>query len=1015
MPTPEVTPNERPGWLKRTFSAFKRFFSGKEAPLQPPPTAWFSDVLEEELAYIRRRRYGHEPARGVHRSLVGVAFSGGGIRSATTNLGVLQALSKMGILQMTDYICTVSGGGFIGSCLSSLLSLEDQPATGKAPPVVAKGRRPMFGTDWASFPFNWTTARGAAQLRHLRTHGTFLVTRKGLLARETMRSVGHLLSGTLYHLSMALLAMGAIGLLYMSLLLAAGPAVDDTLRRMTPPVPAFGTAYEERFEGGAVPTFRGEATEFAAERVPELHITDTPPTYVQSTTFAYPSLFDRVTTKAQSAFTDAVNAAADNGQYVVVSIAFGVFIALAAFVYLSRYRVIARYITPLSQARPGESQEDFFATCVLRVAGRISLAAVIVWCLVPLIVLTSDGMGTGAVAPWVGSQVSGWLPAWVSSLGGSAAQGGRWLVSGFVQVVRAVVPANTGAPLVLMFLPVMTVASIRVTTWCLHVWFARRATYWTRDLRSLWSAYQAMATYALWSAVMLAAFPVAVYTFREHQTWVGLSGILSLVLARLLTFREGHQAAPSRVPASVRKWMLGLAMGGGLVLLLVALCAFLVPDEPFVRRPAGQPRPDRADVEQAWRNSVQSAAGDNLTVGLLALGGFVVLGFVGSANKLSPHYFYRDRLAEAYLATDEKYDSDPPVAATFSLSWRKATSRNVHPHARPLRTMRDDMEMPLAQLHYQDAAHGPAAPAAPYHLISCAINLAASRDLTRKDRKSGYFLFSKFFCGSTHTGFIRTDRYRKGETKLARAITISGAAASSAIGAGTYFAQALATVLFNLRLGYWMSNPGHQLRESPQSVVFWPKWLWREITMRTDERHELINLSDGGHTGDNVGIYPLLQRQCKLIVACDAECDPSVGFDSFTEAIRHAYVDLGIDIDIDLTMIRPDTTTGVSRSHCAVGLIKYPKTSTGTHPVGYLIYLKNSLTGDEPEPVLNYKTRHSAFPHESTVDQFFDDAQFESYRSLGYHIAEHAFAGWIDTPQFKMWLRTSAPVSRVTV
>jgi hypothetical protein len=202
--------------------------------------------------------------------------------------------------------------------------------------------------------------------------------------------------------------------------------------------------------------------------------------------------------------------------------------------------------------------------------------------------------------------------------------------------------------------------------------------------------------------------------------------------------------------------------------------------------------------------------------------------------------------------------------------------------------------------------------------------------------------------------------------------------------------------------------------------VFWPKWLWREIAMRTDEHSELVNLSDGGHTGDNVGIYPLLQRQCKLIIACDAECDPSIGFKSFTEALRHAYVDLGIVVDIDLTMVRPDTATGMSRSHCAVGLVRYPARQVkGTdgelveeHPVGYLVYLKNSLTGDEPEPVLNYKSEHAAFPHESTVDQFFDDAQFESYRSLGFHIAEQAFAGWIETREFRDWLVSSGPVAR---
>jgi len=52
-------------------------------------------------------------------NLMGLALSGGGIRSATFNLGVLQALAKLGLLKEFDYLSTVSGGGYIGSWLSA--------------------------------------------------------------------------------------------------------------------------------------------------------------------------------------------------------------------------------------------------------------------------------------------------------------------------------------------------------------------------------------------------------------------------------------------------------------------------------------------------------------------------------------------------------------------------------------------------------------------------------------------------------------------------------------------------------------------------------------------------------------------------------------------------------------------------------------------------------------------------------------------------------------------------------
>jgi hypothetical protein len=53
-----------------------------------------------------------------------------------------------------------------------------------------------------------------------------------------------------------------------------------------------------------------------------------------------------------------------------------------------------------------------------------------------------------------------------------------------------------------------------------------------------------------------------------------------------------------------------------------------------------------------------------------------------------------------------------------------------------------------------------------------------------------------------------------------------------------------------------------------------------------------------------------------------------------------------------------------------------------------LIYLKPSLTGDEPADVRHYASQRPTFPHETTTDQFFSEAQFESYRRLGLHVIE---------------------------
>lgn len=58
-----------------------------------------------------------------------------------------------------------------------------------------------------------------------------------------------------------------------------------------------------------------------------------------------------------------------------------------------------------------------------------------------------------------------------------------------------------------------------------------------------------------------------------------------------------------------------------------------------------------------------------------------------------------------------------------------------------------------------------------------------------------------------------------------------------------------------------------------------------------------------------------------------------------------------------------------------------------------MLYLKLSITGNEPELIRRYRRLHPDFPHQSTLDQFFDEEQFEAYRQLGVHVADGMFLG----------------------
>src|ERR1019366_8482808 len=77
----------------------------------------------------------------------GVAFSGGGIRSATFNLGVLQGLAELGLLPFVDYLSTVSGGGYIGSWLHGVIRNKYLGDPAAAQPELDPGRVPGEAAD----------------------------------------------------------------------------------------------------------------------------------------------------------------------------------------------------------------------------------------------------------------------------------------------------------------------------------------------------------------------------------------------------------------------------------------------------------------------------------------------------------------------------------------------------------------------------------------------------------------------------------------------------------------------------------------------------------------------------------------------------------------------------------------------------------------------------------------------------------------------------------------------------
>jgi hypothetical protein len=336
-----------------------------------------------------------------------------------------------------------------------------------------------------------------------------------------------------------------------------------------------------------------------------------------------------------------------------------------------------------------------------------------------------------------------------------------------------------------------------------------------------------------------------------------------------------------------------------------------------------------------------------LLIVLAAVFAFVAL-FLLDINLTAPHRLYRDLLARTFVYATENETDPAPLA-------------EINPDGR-----------------------------APYHLINATVNLPSSTSVKLRERKSDFFLFSKHWCGAPSIGYRPTAEWRANRVPvdLATAMAVSGAAVSSYMGLGSMPTLAALLTFLNVRLGYWIRRPDKPSQfESPGFLC-----LLREMTgAAMSEKEAWINLSDGGHI-ENMGVYELLRRRCKFIVSIDGEADPQSTFQGHLTLVRHAQIDFGIRIEPDLTDLRMDLTSKYSQSHAMMWRVCYPAAGGRPRGRGLLLYLKLSVTGDELEIIRRYRILHPDFPHQTTLDQFFDEEQFEAYRQLGVHVAEGLFS-----------------------
>jgi hypothetical protein len=291
-----------------------------------------------------------------------------------------------------------------------------------------------------------------------------------------------------------------------------------------------------------------------------------------------------------------------------------------------------------------------------------------------------------------------------------------------------------------------------------------------------------------------------------------------------------------------------------------------------------------------------------------------------------------------------------------------------------------------------------------FHVLNLSLNVVESKRLAWQERKAEPFTVSPLHCGSALLGFRPSDEYadlprdksRPRGISLGTAMAISGAAVSPNMGYYSSPSISLLLAFFNVRLGWWLGNPGPRGEDSytKQGPDFAIKPLIDEAFGLTTDDKRYVYLSDGGHFED-LGLYEMVRRRCRFIVVIDAGEDANFAFEDLGNAVRKIYIDLGIRIDFtglrDLINRPPRAPVGQQQPQLpydAAGVIDYQAADGDGSCNGTILYIKPALHWTEPAGILSYARAHETFPHETTTDQWFTESQFESYRSLGFEITD---------------------------
>ena len=902
---------------------------------RPDPCAFPAALAERELAAVRARRAALALPLDAGESVgrVGLAISGGGIRSATFALGVLQSLAALGRLRHVDYLSSVSGGGYVGSFLGSLYLPDAARAGGPARTPSESG---------ATAPQRAVAAAGATATAPVAAAATPAQITDGVectLADTSSPPLAWLRENGRY-----MAPRGAGDYLYAAAIMVRNwIALHYVLAVTTLAVFLAGNLLRAALWRQS-PWLRGLEARLAAEAGAGLWWSP-----------------------------------------------WGM-LPLAGFALVLVPIGWAYWLTQTSR-RPGGP------------ASNPALVATVM-------------VGLGAAALWRAGVESVGLPA---SAHDAAAACARYLVYAACAATLAWVVARVGGGS-------EAVARNRLSAW----------------LAAALAVVLALAAYALVDSLGQTAYAAIVAALAggwSEGWWATLLALAPAVAALVHRFapliaRLGMKESGLRLSSAALLSILGVVLFAALLVLWSAVAHALMWSGQCLDCAGSPPLPQPLPMAAA-------------------LAAFFVIGLLTARtipflNLSTLAQFYAARLTRAYLgASNARRTGYRPGAAAARPPAAGSAHRDVtraepsddiawsayHPerHGGPLHLVNvtvNETVTGASRLAQRDRKGLPMA------IGPCGLSVGRDHHALW-DGDGGAIVPLPLPAGRFAVFPPSGGRARSIEPlTVGQWVAVSGAAFTTGLGARTRLGLSMLLALSNVRLGYWWDS-GIAPRERPErggrrapeaagallaALAPVQTYLAHETFARFHGPHRRRwYLSDGGHF-ENTAVYELLRRRVPFIIVCDDGQDAGYAFEDIGNLVRKARIDWDAEIRFlceaeieallgaDSPLLRSiGTPPQLQRRPCEPALGAPPAQLQGRawsqrHAAlawaryggdrearSLLLFLKPTLIGDEPMDLLDYYAGHPDFPQESTLDQFFDEAQWESYRRLGAYIGERVF------------------------